>query len=112
LPPTRRRRCVCAGRQQRWPLIALIGAAISGHGGDSRRAPADLMAQTPSCGAWATLCTDQRLPSPPPQSYVTDQSIKADVEAPKRRSDYLERRYRCDDEDSEYHVTLRHTRVQ
>ena len=102
-----------------WPLvIALIGAAIFvGMAAIfAAWAPADLMAQDTfvlSMGDLIVL-TSGIFPSPPPQSYVTDQSIKVDVEAvEKGASDYLERRkYRCDDEDSEYHVTLRYTRVQ
>ena len=95
-----------------WPLvIALIGAAIF-----AAWAPADLMAQDTFVLSMGDLfvLTSGSFPSPPPQLYVTDQSIKVDVEAvEKSASDYLERRkYRCDDEDSEYHVTLRYTRVQ
>ena len=60
------------------------------------------------------MLTSGDFPPPPPQSYVAGQGIKVDVEAvEKGASHYLERRkYRCDDEDSEYHVTLRYTREQ
>jgi hypothetical protein len=102
-----------------WPLvIALIGAAIfTGMAAIMALwAPADLIAQDTyvlSMGDLFTL-TDGNFPSPEPQSYVTDQGIKVGVEAvAKGASDYLERRkYRCDDEDSEYHITLRYTRAQ
>jgi hypothetical protein len=102
-----------------WPLvIALIGAAIfTGMAAIMALwAPADLIAQDTfvlSMGDLFTL-TDGNFPSPEPQSYVTDQGIKVGVETvAKGASDYLERRkYRCDDEDSEYHITLRYTRAQ
>jgi hypothetical protein len=102
-----------------WPLvIGLIGAAIFvGIAAIMAAwAPADLMAQDTFVLSTGDLfmLTNGNFPSPLPQSYVTDQGIKVAVEAvEKGASDYLERReYRCDDEDSEYHVTLRYTRVQ
>jgi len=102
-----------------WPLVvALIGAAL--YTGIAAIlalwAPADLIAQDVFVLSMGDLfmLTSGNFPSPQPQSYVTDQGIKVGVEAvEKGASDYLERRkYRCDDEDSEYHVTLRYTRVQ
>ena len=79
-------------------------------------APADLIAEDVFVLSMGDLfmLTSGNFPSPPSQSYVTDQGIKVGVEAvEKGATDYLERRkYRCDDEDSEYHVTLRYTREQ
>lgn len=102
-----------------WPLvIALIGAAIfTGMAAIiALWAPADLIAQDTFVLSMGDLfmLTSGNFPSPPPQSYITDQNIKVGVEAvEKGASDYVERRkYRCDDEDSEYHVTLRYTREQ
>ena len=102
-----------------WPLlIGLIGAAIfTGIAAiEALWAPADLIAQDTFVLSMGDLfmLTSGNFPSPAAQSYITDQGIKVGVEAvEKGASDYLERRkYRCDDEGSEYHVTLRYTRVQ
>jgi hypothetical protein len=102
-----------------WPLVvALIGAAIFVGVAAiiAAWAPADLIAQDTFVLSMGDLfmLTSGNFPSPPAQSYITDKSIKVDVEAvEKGASHYLERRkYRCDDEDSEYHVTLRYTREQ
>jgi hypothetical protein len=102
-----------------WPLvIALIGAIIfTGMAAIMALwGPADLIAEDTFVLSMGDLfmLTSGNFPSPPPQNYVTSQGIKVGVEAvEKGASDYLERRkYRCDDEDSEYHVTLRYTRVQ
>jgi hypothetical protein len=102
-----------------WPLvIALAGAilytAIAAV--IALWAPADLIAQDVFVWSMGDLfmLTSGDFPLPPPQSYITDEGIKVDVEAvEKGASHYLERRkYRCDDEGSEYHVTLRYTREQ
>jgi hypothetical protein len=78
--------------------------------------PADLIAQDAFGLSMVDLfmVTSGNFPSPPPRSYITDQGIKVDVEAvSKGADDYVERRkYRCDDEGSEYHVTFHYTREQ
>jgi len=78
--------------------------------------PADLIAQDAFALSMVDLfmLTNGNFPSPPSRSYITDQGIKVDVEAvSKGENDYVERRkYRCDDEDSEYHLTLHYTREQ
>jgi hypothetical protein len=102
-----------------WPLLgAVIGAVLMTLTAVflAPWAPADLVAQDTFVLSMGDLfaLTSGNFPSPPPQSYVADQGIRVGVEAiEKGASHYLERRkYRCDDEDSEYHVTLRYTREQ
>jgi hypothetical protein len=103
------------------PIGALIGAAVGAAlmiailPIMAAWAPADLIAQdlyVLSMGDISML-TDGNFPSPDPQSYTSEQGIKVKVGAEeKSATDYLERReYRCDDEDSEYHVLLRYSRV-
>jgi hypothetical protein len=102
-----------------WPLVVVLAGAVlytAVAAIIALWAPADLIAQDVFVFSMSDLfmLTSGNFPSPPPQSYVTDEGIRVSVEAiEKGASHYLERRkYRCDDEGSEYHLTLRYTREQ
>lgn len=103
------------------PIGALIGAAIGAALGlvllpiVAAWAPADLVIHdlyVLSMGDISVL-TDGNYPSPDPHAYTSEQGIEVQVLAEEKgAAHYLERRkYRCDAEDSEYHILLRYMRV-
>lgn len=102
------------------PIGALIGAAIGAALGlillpiVAAWAPADLVIHdlyVLSMGDISML-TDGNYPSPDPQAYTSEGIEVQALAEEKGAAHYLERRkYRCDDEDSEYHILLRYTRV-
>jgi len=59
-----------------------------------------------------SMLTDGSYPAPDPKAYTSEGGIKVQaLMEEKGAAHYLERRkYRCDDEDSEYHILLRYTR--
>jgi hypothetical protein len=102
------------------PIGMLIGAAIGAAVAlvllpiIAAWAPADMIAHDVyvlSMGDISML-TDGNYPAPDPKAYTTEQDIKVQaLMEEKGAAHYLERRkYRCDDEDSEYHILLRYTR--
>lgn len=102
------------------PIGMLIGAAIGAAVAlvllpvIAAWAPADMIAHDVyvlSMGDISML-TDGNYPAPDPKAYTTDQGIEVQaLMEEKGAAHYLERRkYRCDDEDSEYHILLRYTR--
>lgn len=101
-----------------WPLvIAAAGAVLIAAAGVfiALWAPADPIIRDSiglSMGDLAIL-TSGNFPAPPPAQYVSAEDIEVNVSTlEKGATDYLElRKYRSDDEDSEYHMTLRYTRV-
>lgn len=98
-------------------LLAVLAAAVVATGIIAivaLWAPADLIIEDNLSLPVTTLATlsNANFPAPEQETYGTAGEIEVTVVPLEKRADYRERReYRSDDEDSEYHLFLRYSRI-